>query len=269
MTPAERDTAILEHLRRYHLTTPELLHRLFFGTAGLNAVRKVTSRLTREGKIRPYRLYEQRKYFVLTPREAVRLGEHRSIARRFEYQGLVNALGVLCYCIEHEARKFTPKEFAEQFPELVIPGVRSGNYYIDAEETEHGRKSRMGFMLVDYGTSETTILKKVRKIIARGYTRPAFTRLIQRGNFVIAIIAPSSAKVEAIKAALSAEPPTTVLFRVEAVNEMEDLLTHRGRLRPRRAAGKDRNADGAPPSVGPVPPPAAPRPSDGPKEAPR
>lgn len=235
MTPTERDDAILEHLKRYHLTTPEVLHRLFFGTAELNAVRKVTSRLTREGKIRPCRLYEQRKYFVLTPREAVRLGEHRSIARKFEYQGLVNALGVLAFCVEAGTQKFTPKEFAEQFPELVIPGVRSGNYYIDVEESEAGKKSRMGFMLVDYGTSETTIVKKVRKIIARGYTRPAFTRLIQRGNFVIAIICPTPAKVEAIKAALSAEASSPVHYRVEAISELEKLLTQRGRLRPGRS----------------------------------
>ena len=244
MTPNERDDAILEHLKRYHLTTPEVLHRLFFGTAGLNAVRKVTSRLTREGKIRPYQLFEQRKYFTLTPREAVRLGEHRSIARRFEYQGLVNALGVLSFCVETGTQKFTPKEFAEQFPELVIPGVRSGNYYIDIEETEAGKKSRMGFMLVDYGTSEETILKKVRKIISRGYTRPAFTRLIQRGNFVIAIIAPTKGKVEGIKAALSAEAPNPVRYRLEAVEELENLLTKRGRLKPRKAPSEEKEALG-------------------------
>jgi hypothetical protein len=230
MKPQERDDAILEHLRRYHLTTPEVLHRLFFGTAGLNAVRKVTSRLTREGKIRPCRLFEQRKYFVLTPREAVRLGEHRSIGRKFEYQGLVNAYGVLSFSAQNGTQKFTSKEFEEQFPELVIRGVRSGNYYIDAEETDDGKKSRLGFMLVDYGTSPETILKKVRKIIARGYTLPAFARLIQRGNFVLAIIAPSSAKVEAITPVLSDEAPGPVRFRVEAVPELGELLLHRGRL---------------------------------------
>ena len=86
-------------------------------------------------------------------------------------------------------------------------------------------------MLVDYGTSPETILKKVRKIIARGYTLPAFARLIQRGNFVIAIIAPSPAKVEAIKAVLSDEAPGPVRFRVEAVRELEELLIHRGRVK--------------------------------------
>ena len=107
----------------------------------------------------------------------------------------VNAYGVLAYCVENGVQKFTPKEFAEKFPELVIPGVRSGNYYIDVEETDDGRKSRLGFMLVDYGTSPETIVKKVRRIVSRGYTLPAFARLIQRGSFVVAIIAPSSPKV--------------------------------------------------------------------------
>jgi hypothetical protein len=244
MTPQERDDAILEHLRRYHLTTPELLHRLFFGTAGLNAVCKVTSRLAREGKIRPCRLFEQRKYFVLTPREAARLGEHRSIGRKFEYQGLVNAYGVLSFCVGNGVQKFTPREFEEQFPELVIRGVRSGNYYIDVEPTDDGplptsgRKSRLGFMLVDYGTSPETIVNKVRKIISRGYTLPAFARTIQRGSFVIAIISPSPAKVEATKAALSDEAPGPVRFRVESVPELGELLLHRGRLRQKTTPGQ-------------------------------
>ena len=251
MTPAERDAAIFEHLRRYHLTTPEILHRLFFPGVGLNAVRKVTGRLSRERRIRPCRLFDQRKYFILTPREAVRLGEHRSIARPFEYQGLVNAFGVLSYCVQTGTKKFTPKEFHEMFPELVIPGVRLGNYYIDVEESpegsqsshdshpSHGRKSRLGFMLVDYGTSELTILKKLRKIAARGFTLPAFTGLIQKGNFVNAVIAPTATKAEAIRAALLAEPPGFIRYRVEVVPDLGELLVHRGRLKGSKPARGD------------------------------
>lgn len=148
-----RDAAILEHLRRYHLTTPEVLHQLFFTGSQLNAVRKVTSRLIREGRISPATLYEQRKYFVLTPREAERLGEHRSIGRKFEYQGLVNAYGLLSFCVALEVQKFTPREFAQTFPELLIPGVRSGNYYLEPEETPQGIKKRLGFIYVDYGAN--------------------------------------------------------------------------------------------------------------------
>ena len=84
----------------------------------------------------------------------------------------MNALGVLAFCVEAGTQKFTPKEFAEQFPELVIPGVRSGNYYIDVEESEAGKKSRMGFMLVDYGTSETTIVSRPAIICIHVLPRP-------------------------------------------------------------------------------------------------
>lgn len=234
MTPAERDAAILEHLRRYHLTTPEILHRFFFEGAGLNAVRKVTSRLIRERRISPAVLYEQRKYFVLTPREAERLGEHRSIGRKFEYQGLVNAYGLLSFCVAAGVSKFTPKEFAAAFPDFVIPGVRSGNYYVEPEITPEGRKNRLAFIHVDYGTTPETIVKKVRKIISRGFTLPAFSRLILSGNFIVTVVCPTEAKAEEIKTALATEPPSPVRFRITAVPDLGELLMRRGRLKANR-----------------------------------
>jgi hypothetical protein len=265
MTPADssenrRDVAILEHLRRYHLTTPEVLHRRFFKGAGLNAMRKVTSRLIRERRISPAQLYEQRKYFVLTPREAERLGEHRSIGRKFEYQGLVNAYGLLSFCEAAGVQKFTVKEFAATFPEFVIPGVRSGNYYLEPEQTPEGRKNRLAFIYVDYGASPETIVKKVRKIISRGYTLPAFSRLIQTGNFIVTVVAPTEAKAQEIKAALSLEPPSPVRTRIAPVTELGELLMRRGRLKAnRRRRGAADQAEGPatpPPAAASVEPPA-------------
>jgi hypothetical protein len=264
MTPAERDAAILEHLRRYHLTTPEVLHRLFFQGAGLNAVRKVTSRLVRERRISPAVLYEQRKYFVLTPREAERLGEHRSIGRKFEYQGLVNAYGLLSFCVSAGVSKFTVKEFAETFKELVIPGVRSGNYYIEPEVTPEGRKNRLAFIHVDYGATPKTIVEKVRKIISRGFTLPAFSRLILAGNFIVTVVCPTEAKAEEIKAALATEPPSPVRFRIAAVPDLGELLMRRGRLKANRrrrettdqAEGPAAPASAAAPAQAPAPAPA-------------
>lgn len=231
MNQRERDDAILEHLRRFHLTTAEVLHRLFFPGVGLNAVRKVTGRLGREKKIRPCRLFEQRKYFTLTPAQAARMGEDRSIGKPFEYQGLVNAYGVLLFSVANESQPFTKKEFEEQFPELVIRGVGARNYYIDREETDEGRKSRLGFMVVDYGASVLTIRKKVRKVTARAYTLPKFASLIQRGSFVVAIVAPTEAKAEDIKATLADEGPGYTRFRVVTCPELGELLLHRGQLR--------------------------------------
>lgn len=261
MTPSERDDAILEHLRRFHLTTAEILHRLFFPGVGLNALRKVTGRLTREKKIRPCRLFEQRKYFVLTPGQAARMGEDRSIGKPFEYQGLVNAYGVLLFCVENESQPFTKKEFEEQFPELVIRGVGARNYYLDrdqadTEETKPGQadskpKVRLGFIIVDYGTSPLTIRKKVHKVTARAYTRPKFGRLIQSENFVLGIIAPSEAKAEDIKATLADEGPGFVRYRIVSSPELGELLMNRGRLKDGRKPRENSESESEPKSEAP------------------
>jgi hypothetical protein len=45
----DRDYEILEHLMTYRVTTREVLHRQFFADSELNAVSKVTTRLTEKG----------------------------------------------------------------------------------------------------------------------------------------------------------------------------------------------------------------------------
>ena len=250
MTPSDRDDAILEHLRRFHLTTAEVLHRLFFPGSKLNAVRKVTARLAREKKIRAWQLFEQRKYFTLSPGQAARMGEDRSIGTPFQHQGLVNAYGVLHFAIETGTQPFTKKEFEEKFPELVIRGVIARNYYIDREPTDGyepadgheptqaGVKNRLGFILVDYGTSPLTIRKKVHHVAARAYTLPAFAKLIQGDHFVIGIATPSPAKAGLIRAVLEDDGPGNVRYRIVPCSELGELLLHRGR-RPARKSEAD------------------------------
>jgi hypothetical protein len=76
---------------------------------------------------------------------------------------------------------------------------------------------------------------KVRKIVSRAYSLPAFSQVIQKGRFVVAIVAPTEAKVEEIKIALLAEPPSPVFFRIEAHSDLAELLSRRGRLKDDRA----------------------------------
>ena len=64
----DRDYEIFEHLTRYHITTREVLRRLFFSDSEENAVTKVTSRLTLHGYLNRYELYPPRTYFVVGPR---------------------------------------------------------------------------------------------------------------------------------------------------------------------------------------------------------
>lgn len=251
MNQQERDDAIFEHLRRFHLTTAEVLHRLFFPGSKLNAVRKVTSRLIREKKIRAWQLFEQRKYFTLSPGQAARMGEDRSIGTPFQHQGLVNAYGVLLFAIETGTQPFTKKEFEAKFPELAIRGVIARNYYVDREPSDGrepggaGVKNRLGFILVDYGTSPLTIRKKVHHITARAYTLPAFAKLIQGDHFVIGIATPSEAKAGDIRAVLEDDGPGNVRYRIVPCPELGEYLMNRGRLRrPKADAADEANAAG-------------------------
>lgn len=53
---SDRDYELFEHIMRYHLTTREVLHRLFFSDSDENAVTKVTSRLVLHGYLSRYEL---------------------------------------------------------------------------------------------------------------------------------------------------------------------------------------------------------------------
>jgi hypothetical protein len=245
MTPNERarDAAILEHIRRYHLTTPEILHRLFFPGVKINAVRQVIKRLFRQKRIHRATLYERRKYYLLTRRQAVRMGEDRRIGEKFEYQGLVNAFAILSFCAESGVTKFTPKEFAAAFPGCVIRGVRGANYYLDPYDTTEGRKHRLGFIHVDYGISTKTLIqRKIRPILSRPFTKPDFTQLVQDGNFVVCILTPTAEKAEEIRVALTAERTGYARFRIVVVPDLAELLTRRGKFKKNRPipTGKER-----------------------------
>ena len=70
----DRDYEIFEHIMRYRLTVPEVLHKLFFSDSELNAVTKVTSRLVLHNYLNRYELYDPRVYFTIGPEAARFLG---------------------------------------------------------------------------------------------------------------------------------------------------------------------------------------------------
>ena len=220
--PNSRDELILEHVRRYHLTTDEILASLFFENASVRAARKVTTRLKQEGKLNRFRFFEGRVLCQLTPRAAEALGEHRSISRKFHYQGLVNAYGVLLFCANFGVDKFTAREFMDKFPDLHRRGTRASNYYVDNADGE----KRLGFIQIDSGGDAKNLVKKIRKIIARAYGVPNFAKLIQGGKFMVAVVAPSAGKKALIERALGDEPTSPVKYRVVAIDELGHLLVN-------------------------------------------
>ncbi len=94
----DRDYDILDHLRRYRLTTREVLHRLFFADCEPNAVTKVTSRLVDHGFLNRYELYTGRSYYVIGPESAKLLGISLKKCKPLGTQALPREYGILLFC---------------------------------------------------------------------------------------------------------------------------------------------------------------------------
>ena len=231
----DRDDAILEHVRRYHLTTTEVLHRKFFPESDPAAVRKVVARLVRERRLHAFDLFDNRKYYVLTPREAVARGEHRCLGLGFNFQGLVNVYAVLCFCQAQGVDAYTAKEFRSKFSDLYVHGMRSGNFFRERRPEQN----RLGFILVDYGKNPKKIVRKVSDILTRCHKHLIFDQMIHRGLFLMAVLTSSEPKRQLIRKALEEGLKTTTEIRVELVPELQDILVNRGKI-PRRPRGTAR-----------------------------
>jgi len=137
----DRDWEILEHLARYHMTVPEVLHRLYWlGDDGRTAVTKVTSRLTDHGYLNRYDFVHPRSYFGLGPNGTKALGIPKNRAKALGPQALCTAYGVLAYCclLEQMQERLNVRELQEYDPRYLQKGVESSPYYL---HTTEGRTS--------------------------------------------------------------------------------------------------------------------------------
>jgi hypothetical protein len=94
----DRDLEILEHVMRYRMTTPEILHRNFFSDSERNAVTKVTSRLSEHQFLQDYPLFGGQTYFSLGTRGAQVMGLSRRKVGPLGPQALFIEYGTLAFC---------------------------------------------------------------------------------------------------------------------------------------------------------------------------
>ncbi len=69
-----RGRAILEHVARHRITTPQVLRRALFAHQSVNAVVKVVSRICRDGLLQRIPLLHRHCYYALTANAARALG---------------------------------------------------------------------------------------------------------------------------------------------------------------------------------------------------
>src|SRR5262249_54921321 len=132
------DEAILDHIRRYRMTTRRAVHRLFFAQEEIASADRALRRLRRLDCVSvPRDLYRApaglEQYFQLTERAAENLGEATDLARPIQPQTLGKVYGVLAFCCLQRTlrQRITLQEFQTSFPDLYRKGLPSANYYIE------------------------------------------------------------------------------------------------------------------------------------------
>lgn len=219
-----RDDEILDHVMRYRITTPAVLHRLFFDDSDRNAVTKVTSRLCQQGYLASYELYGSNVYFALGKNGARWKGLRATLVKPLGRQALYREFGVLAFCCLQptlrERQRFS--EIARNQPQIIAPHIDSSHYYVDHDES--GSLTRLGCIWVEAGGSADHVVRIVRqKIVEPRQAVPALRQAIQQGGFVVAIVTYHEEKRQQIIHALKSLQ-TTVHFRIEVVPELRLLL---------------------------------------------
>jgi hypothetical protein len=218
----DRDYEIFEHLTRYHITTREVLRRLFFSDSEENAVTKVTSRLTLHGYLNRYELYPPRTYFVVGPRAASLLGISPKKTKELGPQSLIREYATLAFCCLGTERRerLSVSEIRKRHEQLLQPKLDSSHYYLDND----GETTRLAYIRVDYGGPPEHIVRKCKEDLADRYCHQAFKELIDSDRFLIAIVTARKEKAAAIHEAIKLRQwPNR--FRIEVVPDLVNLIT--------------------------------------------
>ncbi len=220
----ERDEAIVGHVHRYRLSTPEVLHRLFFEDSERNAVTKVTTRLTELEFLQNHPLFGPNRYFTLGCQGAKAFGLTQKKVGALGPQALYRDFGALgFFCLSDTPRKkLTVSDLAcePKLAPILASKIDNSHYYWDVNDG----LERLGYLWVEGGGPVEHIVRKVQQdIIAPRISLPLLANYIQTQQFVVAIVTCTEAKRASIATSLK-QIHTPAYFRVEVVSDLIHLL---------------------------------------------
>lgn len=215
----ERDEAILEHIRRYRITTIEVLHRLFWKPeTTLNAVSQVLARLG--AHVRGVDL-GARSFYQLTVEAARELGEDEDFAKPPGATSLARHFAMLEFCSLGDERRehITARELRENFPTFNGRGIARNGYFHTFDSP-----AKLGWLEVDCGNHAATRAKKCWRQFTKRYEAEelGFKRLADAGQFAIALVTTSPGKKLALERALQKLDPFPITIHVSST--LRELL---------------------------------------------
>ena len=224
---SDRDYEILRHLKRYRVTTREVLGRLFFRDSELNAVSKVVSRLEKGGYLSSHELASGtgRRYYTVGATACRLLGLSTRKAGPRGPQALLTDYAILLYCCGRETesarKRLAVSELASKQPNLLGKGMDAGRYVL---ETPAVGVSTLGFVRVDHGGDVAHIVRKCAADVEKRAGIRSIRQLMDERRFVLVVVTASEDKRLEIRDAL-ARRPWLVQFRVEAALGLAPLVS--------------------------------------------
>lgn len=192
----ERDKRILELMNRYRLGTNATLQRMAFEGQSLNAVAKVTARLSRQNYLNRYPLFPPQQYFTLGPRSIQQLGLPVRRSQPLGPQALPMDFAVLLYAASGNRIRLTAEELRQEanwLPEQLL--------HLPHCKTENGL---LELVRVDLGGSVRNIVKKLSRDCSVRNEMPEFQTLLAKGNFQLVILTTTNSKARLIRQAIEA-----------------------------------------------------------------
>ena len=185
MNDASTNT-ILQHLKRYRLTTFEVLRRLpEFRPVGAAGVRQVLRDLEGREMLGSALLSPDWRYWHLTPSGAVSCRIDAERSGPLSHVAATKALSMLYFChLSDQPRiRLTAEELASRAPEGARQGLPNTYYFCPAGS------GTLGLLRLDAGRTGRwdRILHSVRSDIRMHQRHPLFRPLVASGRFEITI----------------------------------------------------------------------------------
>lgn len=187
-----RDRRIIDSVVRYRLTLNRILGVSLMQNRSLNAVSKVTARMTAAKLLNRHPLVPPEHYFTLGPRAASDLGLPLRLCEPLGPQALPTDFAVMMFAHQAETRrrKLTDGELSECVPWLPDE-LRKSDYCL----TQNGS---LCLMRVDLGGSPRHVAKKVQRAVGKRLELPEFAELATANRFEVCVLTTTREKAKAI-----------------------------------------------------------------------
>ncbi len=219
----KRDRAIVADVIRYRLTTNELIHQRYLPQANINAVTKITSRLTAAGWLQRHTLVGSQLYFVPSRTACRHFALSISRCRPMGLQTLATSLSIAQYCqtlsqgyrlvdsgdLELYWSWIPPK--LRRFPYAMLPGA-------DAVQLRPIR--------VDLGGTPEHVATKCAHDIKLRQQVGGFRALLSERRLVYVVLTSTDTKKDLIKSAIqNRDWPDNTRFEVVEIPDLCWLLS--------------------------------------------